>query len=56
MNVFLGDGASAGRFAATFAFGAAVAALGLAAALATRNVSSGTAPRSRRHRGRITSA
>jgi MFS family permease len=56
MNVFLGDGASAGRFAATFAFGAAVAALGLAAALATRNVSSGTAPRSRRHRGGITSA
>jgi MFS family permease len=36
MNVFLGDGASPGRFTATFLFGAAVAGIGLLAAIATR--------------------
>ncbi len=36
MNVFLGDDATPGRFAATFTFGAVVAGLGLVAALASR--------------------
>ncbi|MCP3991398.1 MAG: MFS transporter [Actinomycetia bacterium] len=36
MNVFLGDGASAGRFTATFVFGAVMAGFGLVASLATR--------------------
>ena len=34
MNVFLGDNATAGRFTATFVFGAVVASLGLLTALA----------------------
>ena len=37
MNVFLGDGATSGRFATTFVFGGVVAALSLDAALATRD-------------------